>query len=278
MLDTMLTHMPTEQAAPPIAVKHLVKAYSEVTAVNDVSFTIAKGSRTALLGGNGAGKTTTISMLLGLVLPTSGSIALFGEDITRHRYRVLHRMNFISPYVNLPMRLTLRQNLETFANLYGVRDPAARVRDIAGELRLEELLDRPAGTMSAGQKTRAALAKSLVNAPELLLLDEPTASLDPDTADWVRTKLSQYQAARGATLLIASHNMVEVERMADRVIMLESGRIVEDGTPAQLLGRYDRETLEDVFLDIARGRRQACEPGEPRGGDALASAGGVDAS
>ena len=256
-----------QQAAPPIAVKHLAKAYGEVNAVNDISFTIAKGSRTALLGGNGAGKTTTISMLLGLVLPTSGDIRLFGEDITTHRHRVLHRMNFISPYVNLPMRLTLRQNLETFAKLYGVRDPAGRVRDIAGELRLEELLDRPTGTMSAGQKTRAALAKSLVNAPELLLLDEPTASLDPDTADWIRTKLHDYQAARGATLLLASHNMVEVERMAERVIMLEQGRIVEDGTPAELLGRYGRETLEDVFLDIARGRRRANGAGElgPRG-------------
>jgi ABC-2 type transport system ATP-binding protein len=245
----------TGEASAPIAVKHLVKRYADVIAVDHVSFTIAKGSRTALLGGNGAGKTTTIAMLLGLVLPTSGAIRVFGEDITRHRYRVLDRMNFISPYVNLPMRLTLRQNLETFANLYGVRDPAARVRDIAGELRLDDLLDRPAGTLSAGQKTRAALAKALVNAPELLLLDEPTASLDPDTADWIRGVLTAYQAARGATLLIASHNMLEVERLADRVIMLEKGRIVEDGAPAELLGRYGRETLEDVFLDIARGRK-----------------------
>jgi ABC-2 type transport system ATP-binding protein len=245
----------TGEASAPIAVKHLVKRYADVIAVDDISFTIAKGSRTALLGGNGAGKTTTIAMLLGLVLPTSGTIQVFGEDITRHRYRVLDRMNFISPYVNLPMRLTLRQNLETFANLYGVRDPGGRVSDIAGELRLDDLLDRPAGTLSAGQKTRAALAKALVNAPELLLLDEPTASLDPDTADWIRGVLTAYQAARGATLLIASHNMLEVERLADRVIMLEKGRIVEDGAPAELLGRYGRSTLEDVFLDIARGRK-----------------------
>jgi ABC-2 type transport system ATP-binding protein len=263
---------PTEAAAP-IAVKHLVKRYDAVTAVDGVSFTIAKGSRTALLGGNGAGKTTTIAMLLGLVQPTSGDIAVFGEDITRHRYRVLHRMNFISPYVNLPMRLTLRQNLETFANLYGVQNPAARVRDIAGELRLDELLDRPAGTMSAGQKTRAALAKALVNAPELLLLDEPTASLDPDTADWIRGKLQDYQAARGATLLIASHNMFEVERLADRVIMLERGRIVEDGTPAELITRYGRETLEDVFLDIARGRQHLGNGRDRRSGAQLQGAG-----
>lgn len=264
----------TGEACAPIAVKHLVKRYADVIAVDDVSFTIAKGSRTALLGGNGAGKTTTIAMLLGLVLPTSGAIRVFGEDMTRHRYRVLQRMNFISPYVNLPMRLTLRQNLETFANLYGVRDPAARVRDIAGELRLDDLLDRPAGTLSAGQKTRAALAKALVNAPELLLLDEPTASLDPDTADWIRGVLTDYQAARGATLLIASHNMLEVERLADRVIMLEKGRIVEDGAPADLLARYGRDTLEDVFLDIARGRNNGAGPGGHRtGGVVLEGAG-----
>jgi ABC-2 type transport system ATP-binding protein len=250
------TSSPKTDAAPPIAVNQLVKHYDAVLAVDGVSFAIEKGSRTALLGGNGAGKTTTIAMLLGLVLPTSGSIAVFGEDITRHRYRVLQRMNFISPYVNLPMRLTLRQNLETFANLYGVLDPAGRVTDIAKALRLEELLDRAAGTLSAGQKTRAAIAKALVNAPELLLLDEPTASLDPDTADWVRGVLQDYQAARGATLLIASHNMLEVERIADRVIMLEKGRIVEDDTPAELITRYGRQTLEDVFLDIARGRQQ----------------------
>jgi ABC-2 type transport system ATP-binding protein len=255
MRDDRLPPKRQREAAAPISVKRLER-YGEVLAVDGISFTIAKGSRTALLGGNGAGKTTTIAMLLGLVLPTSGEIAVFGEDITRHRYRVLHRMNFISPYVNLPMRLTLRQNLETFANLYGVRNPRQRVTDVAGELRLVDLLDRPAGTLSAGQKTRAAIAKALINAPELLLLDEPTASLDPDTADWVRTKLQEYQAARGATLLIASHNMVEVERMADRVIMLENGRIVEDGTPAELISRYGRKTLEDVFLDIARGRQR----------------------
>jgi len=272
MLDKRLNLKNQAEAEPPIRVRHLVKTYGEVTAVQGISFSIAKGSSTALLGGNGAGKTTTIAMLLGLVLPTSGQISVFGEDITRHRYRVLHRMNFVSPYVNLPMRLTVRQNLETFANLYGVRDPAKRVSDLAGELRLDEFLDRPAGSLSAGQKTRAALAKALVNAPELLLLDEPTASLDPDTADWARTKLRDYQTARGATLLLASHNMVEVERMADRVIMLEKGRIVEDGTPAELLGRFGRENLEDVFLDIARGRQRTAPGLDGRDGMELQGA------
>ena len=246
---------------PVIAVRDLVKRYDKVTAVDGLNFSVAAGSVTALLGGNGAGKTTTIAMLLGLVLPTSGDIRVFGEDMTRRRHAVLHRMNFESPYVNIPMRLTVRQNLDTFANLYGVLDPAARIADLARELRLEEFLDRPAGELSSGQKTRAALAKALVNAPELLLLDEPTASLDPDTADWIRAKLIDYRRGRGATILLASHNMQEVERLADRVLMLERGKIVEDGTPTELLHRFGRANLEEVFLDIVR-RRSRDEGGE----------------
>jgi ABC-2 type transport system ATP-binding protein len=238
----------------PIVAKDLVKRYDDVTAVNGLSFTVEEGSVTALLGGNGAGKTTTISMMLGLVLPTAGNVRLFGVDMARNRYDVLHRINFQSPYVNIPMRLTVRQNLETFANLYGVRDPAARIAVLADELRLHELLDRPAGELSAGQKTRAAIAKALINGPELLLLDEPTASLDPDTADWVRTKLLDYKRQRGATIVLASHNMTEVERMADRVLMMNRGKVVEDGSPQELIRRYGRSTMEDVFLDIARGR------------------------
>ncbi|WP_088348331.1 MULTISPECIES: ABC transporter ATP-binding protein [Rhodomicrobium] len=238
----------------PIHVRNLVKRYGDITAVDGISFSVEAGSVTALLGGNGAGKTTTISMLLGLVLPTSGEVRVFGTDMTRDRYRVLHRMNFQSPYVNIPMRLTVRQNLRTFADLYGVRDPATRITALAEELRLHEFLERPAGDLSAGQKTRAALAKALINAPDLLLLDEPTASLDPDTADWVRGALLDYRTGRGATILLASHNMLEVERMADRVLMLDKGRVVEDASPAELLRRYGRANLEDVFLDITRGR------------------------
>ncbi len=240
----------------PIAVTDLVKHYAEVTAVDGLTFEVAKGSVTALLGGNGAGKTTTIAILMGLVLPTSGTVRVLGADMVRDRYAVLHRMNFQSPYVNIPMRLTVRQNLNTFANLYGLTDPAARIEELTSELRLGEFLDRPAGELSAGQKTRAAIAKALINAPELLLLDEPTASLDPDTADWVRSKLLAYRDERGATILLASHNMREVERMADRVLMMSRGRIVEDGSPAELQSRYGRDTLEDVFLDIVRGRRK----------------------
>jgi ABC-2 type transport system ATP-binding protein len=243
-----------------IAVKDLVKHYDDIKAVNGLTFEIKKGSITALLGGNGAGKTTTISMLLGLVLPTSGEISIFGVDMVKNRYDVLHRMNFQSPYINIPMRLTVRQNLETFANLYGVTDPALRIAELAEEFRLEKLLHRPAGELSAGQKTRASLAKALINAPELLLLDEPTASLDPDTADWVRSTLESYRRERNATILLASHNMAEVERMAERVLMMNQGRIVQDGSPAELLDRFRRTNLEDVFLDIARGRRDGAPP------------------
>jgi ABC-2 type transport system ATP-binding protein len=184
---------------------------------------------------------------------------VLGTDMTRHRHRVLHRMNFESPYADMPMRLTVRQNLTVFGKLYGVAAVDARIRELAEQLDLVEFLDRPTGKLSAGQKTRVSLAKSLLNDPEVLLLDEPTASLDPDTADWVRGRLEQFRKRRGATVLLASHNMSEVERLCERVIMLKRGRIEDDDTPARLLARYGRQTLEQVFLDIARGRGEARE-------------------
>jgi ABC-2 type transport system ATP-binding protein len=242
-------------------VRDLRKVYRDVAAVDGISFTLRDGSVTALLGGNGAGKTTTIFMLMGLVIPTSGQALVFGTDMARERHAVLHRMNFESPYVDVPMRLTVRQNLEIFARLYGVRNLKDRVAAIATDLRLIDLLDRRYGNLSAGQKTRVSLAKALLNEPELLLLDEPTASLDPDTADWVRSKLESYCKERRATLVLASHNMAEVERMADRVIMLEKGRIIADETPAELIQRFGRETLEEVFLDIARRGSEDAETG-----------------
>ena len=245
--------------APAIQVDQLVKTYKTVTAVDGISFALAPGSVTALLGGNGAGKTTTIAMIMGLVIPTAGRVSVLGTDMTRHRHRVLHRMNFESPYVEMPMRLTIRQNLTVFAMLYGVSDVAGRIAELAAELDLTDLLDRPTGKLSAGQKTRVSLAKSLINHPEVLLLDEPTASLDPDTADWVRGWLQRYRAERGATVLLASHNMLEVERLCERVIMLKRGRIEDDDTPQHLLARYGRQTLEEVFLDVARGRGLARE-------------------
>lgn len=242
---------------PVIAADKLVKTYKTGIAVNGISFSLPPGSVTALLGGNGAGKTTTIAMIMGLVMPTSGRVCVLGADMARDRHRVLHRMNFESPYVDMPMRLTVRQNLKVFGQLYGVLDLAGRIRELAAQLDLVDLLDRPTGKLSAGQKTRVSLAKSLLNHPEVLLLDEPTASLDPDTADWVRTHLENYRRERRATILLASHNMMEVERLCDRVIMMKRGVIVDDDPPERLLARYGRETLEDVFLDIARGRRDA---------------------
>jgi ABC-2 type transport system ATP-binding protein len=239
---------------PAVAVDQLVKIYKTTRAVDGISFALERGSITGLLGGNGAGKTTTIAMILGLVLPTSGNIEVLGAQMPRQRYRVLHRMNFESPYMDLPHRLTVRQNLNVFGRLYAVKDLPDRIASLAGQLELTELLDRPVGKLSAGQKTRVALAKALINAPELLLLDEPTASLDPDTADWVRTRLEDFRKQHGATLLLASHNMVEVERLCERVIMMKAGRIEDDDTPARLLVRYGRDTLEQVFLDVARGR------------------------
>jgi len=237
-----------------IAVDRLVKLYKGVAAVDGISFALAPGSITGLLGGNGAGKSTTIAMLMGLVTPTSGTVTVLGAQMPKERYRVLHRMNFESPYVDMPTRLTVRQNLSVFAQLYGVADTGARIKELAADLDLSEILDRPNGKLSAGQKTRVSLAKALLNKPDVLLLDEPTASLDPDTADWVRSRLEGYRRDNHATVLLASHNMNEVERLCERVIIMKRGRIEDDGTPAQLLSRYGRQTLEDVFLDVARGR------------------------
>ncbi|MDX2202973.1 MAG: ABC transporter ATP-binding protein [Hyphomicrobiaceae bacterium] len=237
---------------PPVAVRALSKVYGEVRAVDGISFSLERATVTALLGGNGAGKTTTIAMLMGLVLPSSGEARIFGADMARERYQVLHRVNFESPYVDVPMRLTVRQNLEVFGRLYGVRGLKQAIAAVAGRMRLTDLLDRPYGKLSAGQKTRVSLAKALINEPEVLLLDEPTASLDPDTADWIRSEIEAYRDRRGATVVLASHNMAEVERLADRVIMMEKGRIIADDTPEGLIRSFGRANLEEVFLAIAR--------------------------
>jgi ABC-2 type transport system ATP-binding protein len=246
----------------PVLVRDLVKVYGKVTAVDHISFMLEPGTTVALLGGNGAGKTTTIAMLLGLVVPTSGEVRVFGADISKDRKQVAHRMNFQSPYVDLPMRLTVRQNLTVYAGLFGVANAVERIDYVAENLQITALLDRPTGKLSAGQKTRVGLAKAFLNAPELLLLDEPTASLDPDTADWIREKLRDYATRRRATLLLASHNMTEVERLADRVILLHAGRIIEDGAPSELIESYERETLEEVFLDVVRGRSSRDDAGD----------------
>ncbi|MCA0249048.1 MAG: ABC transporter ATP-binding protein [Proteobacteria bacterium] len=239
---------------PSIEVQHLRKVYGEVVAVDDLTFSVPRGTVLGLLGGNGAGKTTTIAMLLGLLEPTGGSINILGIDMLKRRYAALPRMNFSSPYVDLPHRLTVRQNLMFYGGLYGVKDLKARIIEVARQMQVEPFLDRQAGKLSAGQKTRVALAKALINKPDVLLLDEPTASLDPDTADWVRGYLEEYQHETHATILLASHNMGEVERLCDDVILLQSGKVFERGSPRELIERFGREDMEEVFLDMARGR------------------------
>jgi len=236
-----------------IAVRDLRKRFARVEAVRGITFDVRAGTTTALLGGNGAGKTTTLSMLLGVLLPTSGAITVLGCDMLRDRHRVLPRMNFTSPYVDLPKRLTVRENLRVFADLYGIARPSMRIGELSAELDLVDLLKRPYGQLSAGQRTRVSLAKALLNRPDVLLLDEPTASLDPDIGDRMRSHLESYQRVSGCTMLLASHNMNEVERMCDDVIMLRAGTVVDNGSPTQLIERYGRDTMEEVFLDIARG-------------------------
>lgn len=244
--------MPHRISTDIITVDRLTKRFGAAAAVDDVSFAVCEGSVTGLLGGNGAGKTTTIAMLLGLLVPSSGSIAVLGADMVRHRHRALSFMNFASPYVDLPHRLTVRENLSVYAGLYRVAKTAQRIGELAEALDFAPLLDRDFGSLSAGQKTRVALAKALINRPRLLLLDEPTASLDPDSADRIRGYLKDYAAHSHATLLLASHNMLEVERLCDDILMMRRGRIVDRGAPAELIRRYGRRTLEEVFLDIAR--------------------------
>ncbi len=245
-----------------IVVEALTKRYRAALAVDGISFSVGTGETVGLLGGNGAGKTTTIAMLLGLLVPTSGQIHLLGHDMSRDRFAALARVNFSSPYVALPHRLTVAENLRVYCHLYNVRQVDRRIAELADELDLHDFLHRPAGQLSAGQKTRVALAKSLINRPELLLLDEPTASLDPDTGDIVRTWLERYRAESGCSILLASHNMDEVSRLCGTVLMMKQGRIVDRGTPGELLARYNRDDLEDVFLDIARARTAPVEYGD----------------
>jgi ABC-2 type transport system ATP-binding protein len=260
--DAAAAQLPATDPAGSAAIEvaHLVKFYKTTRAVDDVSFRISRGSVTGLLGGNGAGKTTTIAMIMGLVLPTSGRIQVLGRSMPDQSADVLSRMNFESPYVDMPMRLTVRQNLTIFGRLYAVANLSERIEQLAADLDLGDFLDRANGKISAGQKTRVALAKALINQPELLLLDEPTASLDPDTADWIRRHLETYRRAHGATILLASHNMLEVERLCDRVIIMKRGRIEDDDSPDKIMARYNRTTLEEVFLDVARGRVQEPAP------------------
>ena len=255
--------LPREPAATDaaIVVGDLHKSYGDVAAVKGISFAVGRGTTTALLGGNGAGKTTTLSMLLGVLTPSAGTITVLDCDMLQDRHRVLPRMNFTSPYVDLPRRLTVAENLRVFADLYGLRNPRARIAELTQELDLADIQKRPYGNLSAGQRTRVLLAKALLNRPEVLLLDEPTASLDPDIGDRMRTLLERYQRESQCTMLLASHNMGEVERMCDDVIMLRAGLLVDQGSPQELIAQYGRENMEEVFLDVARGRADDPEVG-----------------
>lgn len=235
-----------------IEVRDLCKSYDAVRAVDGISFAVPAGTVCGLLGANGAGKTTTIAILLGLLTPSSGRVSILGEDFLSDRYKVLPRMNFSSPYVDLPQRLSVYENLDVYARLYGVADRRKRIYDLCEALDLTDYRKRVYGSLSAGQKTRAALAKALINYPDLLLLDEPTASLDPDTADRMRRYLGDYQAATGASILFASHNMNEVERICDQILIMRAGRIIDSGRPRDLIAAYGRNTLEEVFLDVIR--------------------------
>ncbi len=233
--------------------EYLVKDFGSIRAVDNLNIRLSKGSITALLGGNGAGKTTTLSMLLGLLIPTSGRINIFDQDFVKNRYPALKRMNFSSPYVDLPQRLTVRENLTFYGKLYELKNVKSAVVEMAETFRLTEFFDRRVSKLSAGQKTRVSLAKALINQPDLLLLDEPTASLDPETVFWIRSFLKKYQQDKGATILLTSHNMKEVEQLCENVLLLGNGKLVEEGTPSDLLLKYGRNTLEEVFLDISRG-------------------------
>jgi len=240
---------------PVLEVEHLTKRFDDVTAVDDLSFSARRGEILGLLGPNGAGKTTTIQLLLGLTTPTSGRIRLLELDLHRHRREILQRVNFSSAYISLPFNLSVRENLDVFARLYGVRDRTRRIAELVELFEIPEVLPAVTGRLSSGQVTRVNLCKAFLNDPEVLFLDEPTASLDPDIAEKVRTALKRVQRERGVTMVYTSHNMREIELVCDRVIFLSHGALVAEGTPREILERADSESLEKVFITIARGGR-----------------------
>lgn len=235
-----------------IEVRNLVKSFDGFLAVKGLSFKIKKGHITGLLGPNGAGKTTTIQMLLNLITPTSGDIKIFGLELDKNREKILEKVNFSSPYVSLPSNLLVWENLATFARLYGVKNVKEKIKELSKFFKIEDLLNKKTANLSTGQLTRLNLTKALLNDPEVLLLDEPTASLDPDIADRTRKLLKKIQKEKGITILYTSHNMDEVEEICDRVIFIQHGKIKDDGTPRELIKKYGHKDLNDVFLTIAR--------------------------
>ena len=240
-----------------LEVKNLVKKFNSIIAVNNISFEINKNKTLGLLGPNGCGKTTSIGMMLGLITPSSGEILIDGIYLEpKNRIKLLSEMNFASPYIELPKKLTVKQNLEIYARLYGVRNISDRVSEMAEDLNLKNFLNKKTGELSSGQKNRVSLAKSLINKPRLLFLDEPTASLDPDIGDFVREYLEKYKKNNELTMLLASHNMKEVERLCDSVVMMKNGEIVDKGTCNEIVDKHGRKSLEDTFLKIARGHNE----------------------
>ena len=235
-----------------IEVNNLAKQFKNTLAVNNISFKINKGTIIGLLGPNGCGKSTTIGMMLGLIKPTSGTVVINGQNIENNRTSLLEKMNFISPYIELPKKLTVEENLKVYGRLYGVKNLEGKIYEIMEKLNLTEFKKRKTGELSSGQKNRVSLAKALINDPEILLLDEPTASLDPDVGDNIRTFIEDFASKKGATILLASHNMNEVERLCHEVMMMKDGKIIDKGKSSDLINKHGRKNLEEVFLKIVR--------------------------
>ncbi len=238
-----------------IEIKNLTKIYNNYLAVNEINFNIERDKTIGLLGPNGCGKTTTIGMMLGLVSPTKGEILIENKNINLFkRDEILKRFNFASPYVELPKKLTVKQNLEIYGRLYGINDLNNRINEISSDLDIKDFFFRKTGELSSGQKNRVSLAKSLINKPEILLLDEPTASLDPDIGDFIRSYIQEYKLKNKVTILLASHNMNEVERLCDSIVMMRKGKIVDSGTCKELIKKHGRNNLEETFLKLARSK------------------------
>ena len=239
-----------------IEINNLSKQYKRTSAVKNISFKINKGKIIGLLGPNGCGKSTTIGMMLGLIKPTSGSVLINGKNIENNRTKLLEKINFISPYIELPKKLTIQENLEIYGRLYGVKNLKNKILELMEMLNLSDFRNRKTGELSSGQKNRVSLAKALVNDPEILLLDEPTASLDPDVGDYVRGVIESFSSKNNSTILLASHNMNEVERLCDEVMMMKNGEIIDQGKSVDLISKHGRKNLEEVFLKIVRDKNE----------------------